>query len=264
MIMFDFGFGEWLVQFCDLQELIVVWQVVDLFVVFVCVDVLCGEGVWIVGWLIYEVGFVFELCLWLLIFDIGQLLVVLGVYVGFLELVLLMMGKVWLFVLILVIMQDDYCVVFVCVQVYIVVGDCYQINLIFLLDVCLIQGMFVDLVFVLVCLQLVGFGVFVDMGVGLVVILCLFELFFCMQVDGWIEVCLMKGIVLCYFDFCWDVELVVGLVVLEKNCVENLMIVDLLCNDILMLVCVGFVCVFQFFVVESFVIVYQMILSIMV
>lgn len=69
----------------------------------------------------------------------------------------------------------------------------------------------------------------------------------------------MKGIQFWFEDFEQDVKWVDWLWNDEKNCVENLMIVDLLCNDISWVVEIGFVEVLEFFKIESYVIVYQMV-----
>lgn len=72
----------------------------------------------------------------------------------------------------------------------------------------------------------------------------------------WIEIVLMKGMMLCGKNVVEDVVNCVFLDSDEKNCVENLMIVDLLWNDLLWVLKIGLVKVLKLFDVEIYVMVY--------
>lgn len=99
------------------------------------------------------------------------------------------------------------------------------------------------------------YGVLIVLLGGVWVVLCLFELFVEKYGDV-LCVWLMKGIVLCLVDLCEDMVVVVFFVSDLKNCVENVMIVDLLCNDVLWIVCMGIVKVLVLFFVEFYVLVW--------
>lgn len=75
---------------------------------------------------------------------------------------------------------------------------------------------------------------------------------------------LIKGMFLWFNDLQVDCQQVQKLVNLMKDCVENLMIVDLMCNDIGWVVVLGLVKVLELFIVELFFVVYYLVSIIIV
>ncbi len=140
---------------------------------------------------------------------------------------------------------------------YIAAGDCYQINLTFPISSRLEAGTGLGLFATLRARQAVGFGAFVDLGVGPVVISRSPELFYRVS-GGMIESRPMKGTAPRSDDPVEDMALAAELRASEKAQAENLMIVDLLRNDIARISEVGSVKVPELFAVESFVTVHQM------
>ena len=140
---------------------------------------------------------------------------------------------------------------------YIAAGDCYQINLTFPIGSRLKAGSALGLFGALRERQAVGFGAFMDMGVGPVVISRSPELFFRVT-GGVIESRPMKGTAPRSDDPVEDAALAAELRASEKAQAENLMIVDLLRNDIARISEVGSVKVPELYAVESFATVHQM------
>lgn len=140
---------------------------------------------------------------------------------------------------------------------YIAAGDCYQINLTFPIGSQLEAGSALGLFGALRARQAVGFGAFVDMGEGPVVISRSPELFFRVT-GGVIESRPMKGTAPRSDDPVEDMALAAELWASEKARAENLMIVDLLRNDIARISAVGSVKVPELYAVESFATVHQM------
>ena len=152
---------------------------------------------------------------------------------------------------------EAYGKAFVRVQGYIAAGDCYQINLTFPIASRLSGGTALGLYGALRVGQPVGYGAFVDLGVGPVVVSRSPELFFRVT-GGVIESRPMKGTAPRSDDPVEDAGLAAALQASEKDRAENLMIVDLLRNDIARMSQVGSVKVPELYAVESFATVHQM------
>lgn len=143
------------------------------------------------------------------------------------------------------------------VKGYIAAGDCYQINLTFPIASRLTGATALGLYGALRAGQTVGYGGFVDLGVGPVIVSRSPELFFRVT-DGVIESRPMKGTAPRSDDPVEDAMLKASLRASDKVRAENLMIVDLLRNDIARMSAVGSVKVPELFYVESFSTVHQM------
>ncbi|TGD44439.1 aminodeoxychorismate synthase component I [Pseudotabrizicola sediminis] len=153
--------------------------------------------------------------------------------------------------------REAYGKAFARVQGYIAAGDCYQINLTFPIASRLSGGTALGLYGALRVGQPVGYGAFVDLGVGPVVVSRSPELFFRVT-GGVIESRPMKGTAPRSDDPVEDAGLAAALQASEKDRAENLMIVDLLRNDIARMSQVGSVKVPELYAVESFATVHQM------
>lgn len=153
--------------------------------------------------------------------------------------------------------QETYDAAFARVAGYIAAGDCYQINLTFPVATRLLQGTALGLYGALRARQVVGYGAFVDLGVGPIVVSRSPELFFRVTA-GVIESRPMKGTAPRSDDPVEDAALAAELRASDKAQAENLMIVDLLRNDIARMSVVGSVKVPDLFAVESFATVHQM------
>lgn len=153
--------------------------------------------------------------------------------------------------------RAEYAAAFARVQGYIAAGDCYQINLTFPMASRLMGGTALGLYGALRQGQPVGFGAFVDLGVGPVVVSRSPELFFRVT-GGVIESRPMKGTAPRSDDPVEDAWLAAELQASDKARAENLMIVDLLRNDIARMSAVGSVKVPELYAVESFATVHQM------
>jgi len=154
--------------------------------------------------------------------------------------------------------RQDYRKAFARTLDYIAAGDCYQINLTFPLQAQLRHGSAWQLHAALAARQPVGYGAYLDMGSGPVVVSRSPELFFALDAQGRIEARPMKGTAPRDPDPARDAALAAGLAGSEKNRAENLMIVDLLRNDIARISRVGSVRVPELFAVDSFATVHQM------
>jgi para-aminobenzoate synthetase component 1 len=153
--------------------------------------------------------------------------------------------------------RGDYAAAFGTLMDYIAAGDCYQANLTFPLAAQLTSGNALGLYGVLRARQQVGFGAYVDLGVGPVVLSRSPELFFTLQ-DGVVESRPMKGTAPRGATPEADLALRKGLAASEKVQAENLMIVDLLRNDIARVSEIGSVQVPELFAIDSFATVHQM------
>ncbi len=140
---------------------------------------------------------------------------------------------------------------------YIAAGDCYQVNLTFPMAARLAAGSALGLYGALRARQDVGYGAFVDLGMGPVIVSRSPELFFRIT-DGVIESRPMKGTAPRSADPVEDARLAAALTESDKVLAENLMIVDLLRNDIGRISEIGSVSVPELFTVESFATVHQM------
>jgi para-aminobenzoate synthetase component 1 len=155
--------------------------------------------------------------------------------------------------------QRDHAAAFGQVMAYIGAGDCYQINLTFPIDSALTAGSALGLYGALRQRQAVGYGGFLDCGLGPVLISRSPELFLRLDAAGRIEAMPMKGTAPRDADPVRDAELAEALRASEKDQAENLMIVDLLRNDISRIARVGSVKVPELFAVQSFATVHQMV-----
>ncbi len=197
-----------------------------------------AAGFWIAGYLAYEAGYALEPRLAGLMPE-GRRgpLVCLAAFEGpgdaepVLARAATEAGEVRLSALQPMVSRADYDAAFARVAGYIAAGDCYQINLTFPIATRLEAGTGLGLYALLRARQAVGFGAFVDLGVGPVVISRSPELFFSVR-DGVIESRPMKGTAPRSDDPVEDAALAAELRASEKAPAENLMIVDLLRNDI--------------------------------
>lgn len=153
--------------------------------------------------------------------------------------------------------REAYGAAFERVQGYIAAGDCYQINLTFPLASRLLGGTALGLYGALRAGQPVGYGAYVDLGIGPVIVSRSPELFFRVA-GGVIESRPMKGTAPRSDDPVEDAGLAAELQASEKDRAENLMIVDLLRNDIARMAEIGSVKVPELYAVESFATVHQM------
>lgn len=152
----------------------------------------------------------------------------------------------------------DYAKAFARTQDYIAAGDVYQINLTFPLETQLLSGSAFGVYQALRAHQPVGYGAYVDLGTGPVIISRSPEMFLQLDENGRIETRPMKGTAPRDPDPECDAALANALRHSEKDRAENLMIVDLLRNDIARIAKVGSVRVPELFAVESFATVHQM------
>lgn len=153
--------------------------------------------------------------------------------------------------------RAEYDAAFARVKAYIAAGDCYQINLTFPMASRLSGASALGLYGALRAGQSVGYGAFIDIGVGPVVVSRSPELFFRVE-GGVIESRPMKGTAPRSDDPVEDAMLKASLRASDKVRAENLMIVDLLRNDIARMSEVGSVKVPELYYVESFSTVHQM------
>jgi para-aminobenzoate synthetase component I len=215
-------------------------------------------GGWIAGYLSYEAGHVFEARLRdRLKPNPGAPLVVLGVFDGP-QAADSLVGQaeaqsedVLLAPLQPLVSRVQYEAAFARLQAYIGAGDCYQVNLTFPMQTRLLSGLPLGLYGALRKCQSVGFGAFIDLPMGPVIISRSPELFFQVR-DGVIESRPMKGTAPRSPDAHEDLRLKAELAASEKVQAENLMIVDLLRNDIARVSQIGSVRVPELFGIESF------------
>ncbi len=221
-------------------------------------------GLWVAGYIAYEAGYALEPRLAPLM-PRGRRgpLVCLAAYDGpadagpILAAAADALGEVRLAPLKPQISRPDYDAAIAQVAAYIAAGDCYQINLTFPIAARLEAGSALGLYGALRARQAVGFGAFVDLGRGPVVISRSPELFFRVE-GGRIESRPMKGTAPRSDDPVEDARLAAALRASVKAQAENLMIVDLLRNDIARISAIGSVKVPELFAVESFATVHQM------
>jgi para-aminobenzoate synthetase component 1 len=152
---------------------------------------------------------------------------------------------------------EDYARAFAKVRDYIAAGDFYQTNLTFPMR-SRYEGTPLGLYSALRRAQPVKHGALVDLGAGPVLLSRSPELFFKVDAAGVIETRPMKGTVPRGDTPQQDAELINFLRNDEKNCAENLMIVDLLRNDISRISLLGTVAVPELFTVETYATVHQM------
>ncbi|MDD7972640.1 aminodeoxychorismate synthase component I [Roseinatronobacter alkalisoli] len=245
-------------------RLLVAWQPQDVLPVLAQAEAARQGGAWVAGYLSYEAGHVFEQRLHdTLRCDPSTPLVVLGLYDAprnpdsILHQADAQAAQARLAPLRPVVERAAYDAAFARLQDYIAAGDCYQINLTFPLASRLLSGTALGLYGALRAGQSVGFGAFIDIGVGPVIISRSPELFFQVH-DGVIESRPMKGTAPRSDDPVRDAALRQELLSCEKSQAENLMIVDLLRNDIARISEIGSVTVPELFAIDSFATVHQM------
>ncbi|MBN2760530.1 MAG: aminodeoxychorismate synthase component I [Rhodobacteraceae bacterium] len=153
--------------------------------------------------------------------------------------------------------RGEYSSAFASLMDYIAAGDCYQANLTFPLAAQLTSGSALGLYGALRARQQVGFGAYMDIGAGPVVLSRSPELFFTLN-DGVVESRPMKGTAPRGATPEADLALRDALAASEKVQAENLMIVDLLRNDIARVSEIGSVKVPELFAIDSFATVHQM------
>lgn len=216
-------------------------------------------GAWVAGAIAYEAGFAFEPRLSALAPQLDQPLLAFGIFDAPPEPAQLPPpGPAVLEPIRPLISEQEYQAAFARTQDYIAAGDCYQINLTFPLETRLVQGTPLELYGALAARQPVGFGAYVDLGEGPVIVSRSPELFVRLDAGGAIETRPMKGTAPRDPDPLRDAELARALARSEKDRAENLMIVDLLRNDIARISTVGSVRVPELFAVDSFATVHQM------
>ncbi|SMG26822.1 aminodeoxychorismate synthase component I [Paracoccus sp. J56] len=260
MILCEFGPESGPVLFQDPQEVVVVTRAEDAAPALSRLEDLRRRGAWIAGWLSYELGYALEP---VLTADMPAArrapLMVFAAFAAPVPAPALPSGDgARLAPLQPMISQGEYAAAFARTLDYIGAGDCYQINLTFPIRSCLVAGTPPELYAALAARQPVGFGAYVDLGVGPVVVSRSPELFFRLDAQGRIEARPMKGTAPRDPDPLRDAALAAGLAASEKNRAENLMIVDLLRNDIARISHVGSVRVPELFAVDSFATVHQM------
>ncbi|MCC5992122.1 MAG: aminodeoxychorismate synthase component I [Rhodobacteraceae bacterium] len=222
------------------------------------------DGFWVAGYLAYEAGYAFEPRLRALLKPDDAPLAVLGVYAAprpataMLNKAADQAAEARLAPdLHCRVARTDYDAAFARLKDYIAAGDCYQVNLTFPVETRLQNGSALGLYGALRARQPVGYGAFVDMGVGPVILSRSPELFF-QCAGGQIETRPMKGTAPRHPDPAQDAALKRELAECPKVQAENLMIVDLLRNDIARLCTPGSVHVPELFEIDSFATVHQM------
>lgn len=221
-------------------------------------------GAWIAGYLTYEAGYAFEPRLRAMYKpDPDAPLVVLGVYdrpnsaANALEHAHTQAKDAALGPVTPLVSRADYDAAFERLQNYIAAGDCYQANLTFPLQIRLGAGTALGLYGALRARQQVGFGAFIDLGQGPVIISRSPEMFFTLS-GRTLQSRPMKGTAPRGTTQADDAHLRHALATSEKVQAENLMIVDLLRNDIGRLSKIGSVHVPELFKIDSFATVHQM------
>ena len=227
-------------------------------------DAARAQGHWVAGAIAYEAGYAFEPALAALMPAADVPLLTFGIYDAPSDAAPLLAqaqhqaANARLAPPQPLISQTAYAGAFAAVKDHIAAGNCYQINLTFPLSSQLLSGTPLGLYGALRARQPVGYGAFVDLGQGPVLVSRSPELFFQTSATGRLESRPMKGTAPRDDDPVRDAELAEALRHSPKDRAENLMIVDLLRNDIARISRVGSVRVPELFAVESFATVHQM------
>ena len=260
MILCEFGPGAQPALFQNPREWLIVHSPDQVDAALARAEAARSQGAWIAGYLSYELGYALEPALAGLMPKARQVpLLALGIFDAPAPVPAPPpAGDVALDPLQPMMSQSDYEAAFARTRAYIAAGDCYQINLTFPLQTRLTRGSAMGLYATLAQRQPVGFGAYLDIGTGPVILSRSPELFFSLDGQGGIEARPMKGTAPRDPDAHRDAALAQGLRASEKNRAENLMIVDLLRNDIARIAQVGSVKVPDLFTVESFATVHQM------
>ncbi len=246
-------------QFDNAHAQVVAWAAAEVLPALARLDAARAAGRWVAGYLTYEAGFAMEPRLAGLLRQIEGPLLAFGIYDAPQPAPVLPGGRAQLTPLVPLIDRAAYGAAFDRVQAFIGAGDCYQINLTFPLESRLVSGSALELYAALRARQAVGYGAFVDLGVGPVLVSRAPELFVRLDAGGRIETRPMKGTAPRDADPVEDARLSEGLRNSPKDQAENLMIVDLLRNDIARISRVGSVKVPELFHVESYATVHQMV-----
>lgn len=260
MILCEFGPGGQPALFRQPRDLVLVERPEAAAPALARLEALRRQGAWIAGYLSYELGYALEPVLAEAMPPARRTpLIAFAAYDGPEPApVLPDFDGIELSPLSPMISRQDYRKAFARTLDYIAAGDCYQINLTFPLQAQLRHGSAWQLYAALAARQPVGYGAYLDMGTGPVVVSRSPELFFSLDAQGRIEARPMKGTAPRDPDPARDAALAAGLAGSEKNRAENLMIVDLLRNDIARISRVGSVRVPELFAVDSFATVHQM------
>lgn len=262
VIALDHGPGGCAALFTRPSAVLLAWTRAEVADVLDRAEAARRAGQWVAGYIAYEAGYVFEPRLsGILHHDPRAPLVALGVFdapgpaAPFLAQADAQSSS--LSPIVPRITRGDYAQSFLRLMDYVAAGDCYQANLTFPLAAQLVSGSAAGLYGALRARQSVGFGAYLDLGAGPVVLSCSPELFFTLQ-DGVVESRPMKGTAPRGATPDADRALRDGLATSEKVQAENLMIVDLLRNDIARISEVGSVKVPELFEIDSFATVHQM------
>ena len=260
VILCEFGPGGRPALFRQPRELLVVEAPEAVAPALARLETLRRQGAWIAGYLSYELGYALEPVLApSMPPDRRTPLLAFAAFDGPQEAPAApALDGVELSAITPMISQQDYRRALARALDYIAAGDCYQVNLTFPLAAELRRGSAWQLHAALAARQPVGYGAFLDLGTGPVVVSRSPELFFSLDAQGRIEARPMKGTAPRDPDPARDAALAAGLAASEKNRAENLMIVDLLRNDIARISQVGSVRVPELFAVDSFATLHQM------
>jgi para-aminobenzoate synthetase component I len=265
VILLEFGPEGQPALFADPVEVIEVRAAEDLAPALARLDDLRAAGFWIAGQIGYEAGYALEDRLHRAM-PVGQdePLLVFGAYhapadaAPLLAVARASAGQARLAPLIPQVSQAEYDAAFERLMAYIGAGDVYQVNLTFPLQSHLLSGDPLALYGALRARQAVGFGGYLALGSGPVIVSRSPELFFSVDAAGAIAAKPMKGTAPRGADPAEDAALATELHESPKARAENLMIVDLLRNDISRIAEVGSVRVPELFKVEPFATLHQM------
>ncbi len=262
MFLCDFGPIPGTTLFAGARQTWVARTTDDVRAVLAAADAARADGFWVAGWLAYEAGYALEPRLHHLMPPAGPPLAVLAAYDapadGTATLAAATPAAAALDPLAIALPRAGYETAFSRVKDYIASGDCYQINLTFPLTTRQTAGTPLDLYAALRARQSVGFGAYVDLDPGPILVSRSPELFVRLDASGRIEARPMKGTAPRDPDPVRDAELAAELRASEKGRAENLMIVDLLRNDIARISRVGSVRVPELFAIDSFATLHQM------
>jgi para-aminobenzoate synthetase component 1 len=263
MILLEHGPDARPALFTQPREVVVAHEAAEVAPALARLDAARAAGHWVAGYVSYEAGYALEERLAALMpGDRAHPLLAFGVYDGPGDAAPVMAqaaaaGGARLGPLRPLVSREAYGAAFDRVAAYIAAGDCYQINLTFPMET-EVQGGALALYGALRGRQSVGFGAFLDLGVGPVIVSRSPELFFSVDAAGRIAARPMKGTAPRGADPEEDAALAAELYASDKARAENLMIVDLLRNDISRLAEVGSVRVPELFKVDTFATVHQM------
>lgn len=262
VIALDFGPGGQAVLFTQPHARLVAWTRAEVAHVLDRAEAARRAGHWVAGYIAYEAGYAFEPRLHAIAHhDPRAPLVALGVFDPPAPAqpfhAQADAQRASLSPLMPRVSRGEYAAAFARLMDYIAAGDCYQANLTFPLAAQLTSGTALGLYGALRARQQVGFGAYLDLGAGPVVLSRSPELFFTLQ-DGVVESRPMKGTAPRGATPEADAALRDALAASEKVQAENLMIVDLLRNDIARVSEVGSVQVPELFAIDSFATVHQM------